>query len=180
MKYLIPELVARSRSEDEQVAEAAGEAWERVCAEYNRYLDSVRSKLPAGVNTLLNRLYVHDARVLALTVEEAPFCSIFLRLDNPPRKLVALKYWLAAAPRLTHHPELAGDGTPLQWWLYDEIEVLEGGPVAGFKHSILFTGGWELELFFSNLRCRRLRKVLLPSEDTPADGTLGEPELLRT
>jgi hypothetical protein len=180
MNYLTPELVARSRSEDETIAEAAGADWERACEEYNQRVDALRPKLPKGVRTLLDRLYLHDARVLALAVEEAPVFSIFLQLDNPPKKLVELKYSLAAPPKLLRHTSLAGDGKPLQWWLYDEIDVLEEGPVSVIKHSILLTGGWELQLLFSNLRCKRLRRIVLPPGGTPTDETLSEPELLGT
>ena len=178
MKYLTPELVARSRSEDEQVADDAESDWERACAAYNAYLKGLRKKLPKGIRTLLNRVYLHDARVLTLAVDEAPDFSIFLQLDNPPRKWVELKYTLADKPKVIRHPALAGDGPALQWWSYDEIDLVVEGPLPVFRHSILLTGGLELQLLFHKLSCRSMRPVRLPAATAPPDAATGELELI--
>ena len=175
MKFMTPDLLARFRSEDDEVAEAAAAAWEEAGARYNEHLDAIRASLPRAARKLLRPQFnPHDARVLAVTVDETPFCSIFLKLAGAPDALdrhVELRYRLAGGPEVlttTRHPALEADGQPFGWWLYDEFDVVREGQNSTFIHSILFTGGCELRIPFSALSIRRLYEVLLPS--TPPGG----------
>ena len=54
MRYLTPELLARYRSPDNDVAEVASGQWEQAAADYNAELNALRPFLPAGVRTLLD------------------------------------------------------------------------------------------------------------------------------
>jgi hypothetical protein len=168
MKYMTPDLLARFRSEDDAVAEAAAQIWETNCVAYNEHLDRIRPELPRGVRGLLRRYCLHDAKVLTMTVDEASYFSIFLELpalskkDARPRDAwLELRYSLAAAPQMKLHKSLPGDGKPLQWWLYDEFDRV-GDDVRTFTHCILLTGGYELVLPFHNLVCRPIRQIIIP------------------
>jgi hypothetical protein len=170
MNYMTPELLARVRSQDDDVAEAAAEEWERRGEEYRKRLQEIRSRhgLPRGLRKLLNRDVLHDAKVLTLAVdEEGKRFSVFVELARPAgseSKRLELEYRLVGGPRgldLKQHAALKGDGREFGWWLYDEIGVTEG-KVELYTHSILFTGGWEVQLTFFSLACRPLDFFLLP------------------
>jgi hypothetical protein len=178
MKYMTPDLIARFRSKDDAIAEAGALEWQRACAEYEQHLKDIRAGLPKGVRGFLRRYCLHDARVLALAADEVPYFSIFLRLDKPPTpadRHLELRYRLLGGMkkgiRLTRHSGPAAQGKPLGWWLYDEIDVRKG-KVPATTHSILFTGGYELQLTFSTLTCRRLSFVL------PAGAAFEDAEVL--
>ena len=183
MKYMTPDLIARFRSENDDVAEPAAEEWERRCEAYRTHWKAIREELPKSVRRLLARCSLHDARVLAVAAEEKPYFSIFLDLESPadPRdKRLELRYRLAGGVRkglrLVKHPALAGDGKPLAWWLYDEFDVSEG-PVPVFTHSILLTGGYEFQLTFFALSCRRLN-FLFPALNAEGEVDFREMESL--
>jgi hypothetical protein len=171
MKFLTPDLITRFRSEDDAVAEPAALEWERQGEAYRRHLKAIRAALSPGARSLLKRYYLHDAKVLALTIDETPHFSIFLELDAPAepdgKKRLELRYRLVGGARrgydLAIHPALAGDGAPLGWWLYDEMDVT-AGDVPAMTHNILFTGGYEVRLTFFAVSCRRLDFVSLPRD----------------
>jgi hypothetical protein len=178
MKYMSPALIARFRSDDDAIAEAGILAWQWACAKYEEHLKEIRGDLPRGVRGFLSRYCLHDAQVLALAADEVPYFSIFLRLDNPATpgdRYLEVRYRLLGGMkkgiRLTRHSGPAAQGKPLGWWLYDEIDVRKG-KVPAITHSILFTGGYELQLTFSALTCRQLSFVL------PAGAAFEDAEVL--
>ena len=180
---MTPELIARFRSEDDDIAEAAAAEWERRGEKYRTRLQAIRGELPKSVRRLLGRHALHDARVLAIAADANPHFSIFLELENPadPRdRRLELRYRLAGGMRkglrLVKHSALAGDGKPLAWWLYDEFDVSEG-PVPAFTHSILLTGGYEFQLTFFALSCRRLN-LLFPAVNAEGEVDIREVENL--
>src|SRR5262249_12212126 len=138
MKYFTPDLLARFGSPDDTIANAASEEWERAQAAYLEYLQAIRPTLPKGGRQLLDRFCLHDARVLARIFDERPVFSIVLQPQKPrdPRdQLLELKYRLARPPKFARQQPPPEDGTPLQWWLYDEIGVVNDEPVFVFTHS---------------------------------------------
>src|SRR5437588_11887748 len=97
MKYMTPDLLARSRSLDDEVAEEARIQWEEGCARYKAHLKAIREGLPKSVRRLWRRFNLHDAKVLTLAVDQVPHLSIFLQLDNPLSpldRLLELRYRL--------------------------------------------------------------------------------------
>jgi hypothetical protein len=172
MKYMTPELLARVRSDDDAVAEAAAEEWERRGEEYRTRLTEIgsRTRLPGCVRSkLLKRDYLHDAKVLTMAADTGNRFSIFLELAgvlDPAHKHIELQYRLVGGPgkgrEFLEHPALAGDGRPLGWWLYDELDVTDG-QVEAFTHSILFTGGWEMQLTFFAFQWKRLDFLFPPT-----------------
>jgi hypothetical protein len=125
MRYITPDLLVRFGSPDDKVASRASQEWEKAHAAYVAHLAAIGPQLPKPLRRLLKRFYLHDAKVLAMTLDEASSFSIYLELEKPSRpedKFLDLKYRLVS-PRGMHlisHPELAGDGKALGWWQYDE------------------------------------------------------------
>jgi hypothetical protein len=171
MKYMTPELLARVRSADDDLAEAAADEWERQGQEYRARLEEIQSRpdLPRGLRKLLKRDRLHDAKVLALATDQGKHFSMVLEVPwqtDPAKKYVELQSRLVGGLSkgfdLVAHEILKGDGKPFGWWLYDEIDVTDG-KVEAYTHSILLTGGWELRLTFFALAWRRLEFLWLPT-----------------
>lgn len=180
MRYLTASLIARSRSENEDIAEAAAAEWEAACDNSSKHLESIRPKLSKGIRTLLSRCCLHDAKVLTITLEERLYFSLFLQVDPTPKEMIELKYRLAKRPRFIHHPSLENDGKPLQWWLYDEFDVIEQDDISLFTHSIVLTGGWELQLLFYDLKLRRFARALFPETSSASEEAVRQLEALPT
>src|SRR5262249_52577261 len=149
---------------------AAADEWDRQGEKYREYLEELRSttELPRGLRRLLKRDRLHDAKVLTLAVDRGNCFSAFLELPHGgkhEKRHLELRYRLAGSPgqgrEFIEHPSLRGDGKPFGWWLYDEVGVTEG-PIQAFTHSILLSGGWEIQLTFSSLAWRPLNFLLLP------------------
>jgi hypothetical protein len=176
MKYFTPDLIARFGSSDERVADKASEEWDQACELYNDYLDSVRSELPKSVRRLLEDFCLHDAKVLTMTFDEKPrHFSIYLQVDGQHAeqdRWLELRYRLLAPPEFRQYSGLERSGKPLQWWLYDEFGLLPDYRYPVFSHSVVFSGGWGIELVFSELSVRRPQ--WLWTSANPASGSPAE------
>jgi hypothetical protein len=181
MNYMTPDLLARTRSQDFDLAEPALTEWESACARYNEHVAKIRASLPPAARKLLSPQYnLHDARVLAIALDEAPLLSILVERDTPGKPLdrfLELRYRLAGGASgglaLTKHAALVADGKPFGWWLYDEFDVVREGQITTLAHSILLTGGVELRVLFFGLHCRRVQKLLFPSPNLSEEATGG-------
>lgn len=180
MKYFTPDLLARFGSTDDAIADAASAEWEGAHKAYRDHLKELGKRFPLGVRSLLRHYHLHDAKVLTMAFDDRPYFSIFLDINNPsdPRKrFVELGYRLVRPPRFVRHQALPNDGTPLRWWLYDEFDVTRGESLV-FSHSILFTGGYELQLAFTGLTRSRLRWGLFSPTNLDTEEFIGELEAL--
>jgi hypothetical protein len=172
MQYLKPEILARCRSLDDDVSEAADDEWEQAVARYNADLDAIRPTLPAGARALLASCSLHDARILSIIeARRRPRLSLLIQLEGRPTRpgpLMELQYILA---RTSRHPgfSLVVSGQPekdlqdkgrIQ---YDEFGKVADDLVAVFSHSLLLKGGVEVQIRFIDLRVRALERVILPS-----------------
>ena len=158
MKYMTPDLIARSQSADDRVAEDVLAEWDRACRQYNEHLQAIGPQLTESVRYFLDSFCLHDARVLGRgrtlgAKQEDRLFSILLELDQPRDRWLLLEYQLVGEPTFIRHEELSDGKGPLVW-LYDEISVADAAAPT-FLHTILFTGGRELQLTFSNLRLER-------------------------
>lgn len=173
MKYFTPELLDRFGSAEDEVAQVASKEWEQAHERYLAHLQEIKAKIPKRVRLLLRRYYLHDAKVLTIAYDEQPFFSIFLQLDTPSKEMIELRYRLAGRPRCIQHSVISDGEKPWQWWLYDEFEVVLDKekerflPI--FMHSILLTGGVELELPFYDLRCRRFGRAMFPGSEAASE-----------
>jgi hypothetical protein len=170
MKYFTPELLARCRSSDGDVAEEAADQWEQAIATYNARLQKIRSDLPLGVRQLLRQASLHDAQCVTIkTAKSAAGKELFLtfRLANGSKKLaggVELRYNLTGPQSLIFDKVLKpSEGALASYVLYDEFDLEQKRGVRVFTHSVLLTNGLEFRIRFSNLRLRWFGRVLLAS-----------------
>lgn len=182
MTYFTPDLLARFGSEDDQLADAAHEEVELRTEEYVRAIQDIKPKLPSRFRDLLDRFYLHDARVLpqssltetdlerleqslragvrplgALDRRTASFW-IPLQLDTPPQEILVLQYRSAVIEDAEVHDSLFDD-CPYLEWQHDEVELVQTGARTEFRHSILFTRGLELRLRFRDFDFATLRPM---------------------
>lgn len=173
MKYFKPELLARCRSEDDDIAEAAAQEWEQAIGDYRARVRAIRWRFPRGVRRLLSRVALHDAKILTLAFgERQPAVTLQIKLEDTssrPGGMLELSYLSVAGPDggalLRKHAESSNGNPGLEWILYDEFDLDE--PRAFFTHSLLLAGGYELQVRFHNLRVRRLREVIIPPQRLP-------------
>jgi hypothetical protein len=173
MKYFKPELLARCRSLDDDLADAAAEEWEQAVAAYGQRLRAIRRLVPRAVRGLLARVTLHDAKVLTIAAAKGePRLRIWLQLEgtaSQPGEVLELNYLVVAGPHggmaVKKHPQFKKSAPGLGWVLYDEFNLEEQR--AFFTHSLLLTGGYEIEVRFHNLTVRRLNDVLLPPLELP-------------
>jgi hypothetical protein len=171
MKYMTPELLARVRSLDDDVAEAARGEWQKQCEAYNQHLKEIRGELSSGARRLI-RFNFHDAKVKGIAGDKAPHFSFFLELldSSQPggKKDLEIRYHLVRGMgtgfEVFRHKELRDDAAPFRWWLYDELDISDG-KIRAMTHSILFSGGWEIQLTFYSVSCRRLDFLSLPTDE---------------
>src|SRR4051794_26690006 len=98
MKYLKPELLARCRSLNDDVADAAAAEWEQALAAYRARVRAIRHQLPSGARVLLSRFSLHDAKVRAIAFGgKRPTLDLVIRLEgiaSEPGALLELSYLL--------------------------------------------------------------------------------------
>jgi hypothetical protein len=175
MKYLKHTLLERSRSLDDDAAEAACDEWDRAVANYNAALAAIRPQFPAAVRTILDRFSLHDAKVLTYFLTKRRL-TLLIQLEGTsvrPGKMLELKYTVAkGGVRIVKHgkdKERPKDRGRIQ---YDEFGKAADTPETVFTHLLLLAGGYELRIRFTDLRLRRLKKVMFPSIDQAGLGTL--------
>jgi hypothetical protein len=169
MKYFKPELLARCRSRDDEVAEAAAKEWEEAIAACRARLKAIRPQLPRGARGLCSRFSLHDARLLgaAFGTRTALF-GILLRLEGSPEhpgQVLELNYHPAPGPNGGVNVKAQGpsEGGPRGdvWVQYDEFDLDEEHGF--FTHSLLLTDGREIEVRFTGLTVRILDDVVTPT-----------------
>jgi hypothetical protein len=170
MKYLTDDLLARSKSTDDDILDAVSREWEQALQEYETHLQRIREHLPIRVRDLLDKFCLHDAKILTFSLtksrrDDVWYWSIFLRPEGSQEEWYELKYQLVNGPGSVRiHRSAPGKDKPFRIWLYDEFDVLATEPHATFLHSVLFSGGFELQIHFKHLKIRRHGKMYFPSE----------------
>jgi hypothetical protein len=177
MNYFKPELLARCRSQDDDVAEEAAREWEGAIAAYEARLQSIRPRLAPSVRRLCSRYSLHDAKVLGATSKSRkPLFGILLQLEGVSGhsgEVLELNYQPVAGPiggvHITTHPSLDSGSRREAWVLYDEVDFDEEHSF--FTHSLLLTDGREIEVCFNKLMVRTLDEVLTPLQITEGERT---------
>ena len=192
MKFFTPDLIDRFGSEDDGIAFAAQQEFERRSEEYLRQLHEIEAKLPERFRELLEQFYLHDPRVISHSSlgipepgwlgdtklvefppawkpsgqEESRSLSfwIALQLDTPPREVLALQYRSVLIEEADLHQSLREDECPYLEWQYDEVELIRAGRGKEFRHSILFTKGLELRLRFKDFDFATLKPIEITPE----------------
>jgi hypothetical protein len=157
MKYFTADLLHRFGSEEPSRSSAGLEEWERTCEHYNAYLDSVKGVMSSGLKQIIDRYYLHDAKVLGMG-KQGPFFVVMLQLDTPPHLLLALTISLTSEP--TTNPaalpaELCSTGQLVEWQ-YDEIELVDSESQL-WSWSILLSNGWEVVLSFRDVQVHEVQ-----------------------
>jgi hypothetical protein len=169
MKYFTPErYLCLGNLDDEKDFLAAQQQWEDAIADYRKQFQRIRKQLPRGLRTLVESVYLHDARVLTMHSLEQDF-FVTLQPPSTPEHLVVLSYSLVEEPIVEQQvlpPERCRE--PIEW-LYDELDLdrpegprglpaREGKPT--FRHDILLSNGWEVRLHFRSARVKRPLRII--------------------
>jgi hypothetical protein len=197
MRFYTPDLLERFGSQDDDIADAAHDEIERRSEEYTQHLDEIEGKLPQRFRDLLNQFYLHDARVIShpplvitdvewlerasrsglplgwrafgLGESRLPSYWIPLELDPPPREILILQYRGVQIENVEIHQSIFEDCDYLDWQ-HDEVELIEAGGNIEFRHSILFTRGFELRLRFKDFDFATLKPM-----DVAQEVAVGQP-----
>jgi hypothetical protein len=175
MKYFKPELLARYRSPDDEVADAAAEEWEQAIAEYRARIRAIRLRLPSHARRLLARVSLHDAKILTLAFgRKQPTFTLQIQLEDTPSqpgRVLELSYLSVAGPHggvtFRKHPGFNRGSQNQEGILYDEFDLDEQRTF--FTHSLLLSGGYEIGVRFHSLRVRRLGEVLVSPHKLPEE-----------
>lgn len=136
MKYFTAELLALGRSDDDRALDEQERLWEDASDRYVAYLDTVRPRFPAGLRTIDESYYLHDAIVCSMGRRDDTFVMV-LRLDTPPQSILTFAYDLVEDPVVIKNAvpyDHFGTG-PLVEWQYNEPEQRLGAAVALPGHS---------------------------------------------
>jgi len=175
MKYFRPELLARCRSSEDSVADAAAKEWDEAVAAYRARFKSIRGKLPPGARRLCTKASLHDARLLgAAWSERQAIFTILLQVVGAKGRggeVLEMNYHPVAGPNggVTLGPRTLSekDAPRLVHVLYDEFDLDEEHSF--FTHSLLLTNGREIGIRFHNLTCRWLEHAVSPTDMTEVE-----------
>jgi hypothetical protein len=195
--FFTADLIERFGSDDHDIALAAQTELEQRSQEYSRRLGEIEFELPQRFREMLDRYYLHDARVIDHScmgngnlgglgapelgtsstswtpVEKGEGCLLSfwtaLELDTPPREVLVLHYRSVIIEGANIHQSLRKDECPYLEWQYDEVELINSGRGKEFRHSILFTNGFELRLRFKGFDFATLNPIEIVSELADAE-----------
>jgi hypothetical protein len=165
MKYFTPELLARCRSQDDAVADAAAKEWEQASVAYRARLRALRHGLPLSARRLLAHYTLHDAKVLTMAFARKRL-TVQLQLEgtrSQPGDVLELNYVTVLGSHggvsIRKHALPQSSTVGSGWILYHEFDADEER--AFFTHRFLFSSGHEVEFRFNDFSVRRLDDVLL-------------------
>jgi hypothetical protein len=165
MKYFTRERLQQfGNVEDEQTFLDGLRQWEEALAAYRAHLDSILGRLPRDMKRLVNKVYLHDARILSIHQEGDRFV-ITLQPESDPERLVVLSYMTIGEPKIRQDGLFEDQRSEPIAWLYDELDLdrAEGKPT--FRHNILLSNGWEIEVHFRTVSVRRPRRIIPVTPD---------------
>jgi hypothetical protein len=178
MKFFTPERYLRlGNIDDEKAFLSAEKQWEEALAGYREQLQRIRKDLPRGLRSLIESVYLHDARVLTMHQSEEQF-FITLQPETDPERLAILGYSLVEEPIIDQKVIPAERCREPIEWLYDELDLdrpegprglpaPRGKPT--FRHNILLSNGWEVKLHFRSAWTKRPLRVI-PVAPTSSNG----------
>lgn len=175
MKYFTPKLLARFRSSEDDMADAAATEWDQASAAYRARFRSVRDRLPVGVRRLA-KVSLHDARLIGVAISERrPLFSMIVQPESSSdrtHEALELSYHTIAGTTpgllITAHDPSAGERRDV-CILYDEFDVDEEHSF--FTHALLLSDGREIQVRFHCLSVRPVGRVSAPPELTSGETT---------
>ena len=135
------------------------ESTDAVVADYQRYIDSIRSRLTPGLRSLHDEVSLHDSKVRQFTVD-IPGRSVAITLhgftdpwspDGLTGRRFDLRYEGVTSVQSTNQGEWVSEALDSSDLGYCEIELLPDGL---WEHRMLFASGIELTIRFRDLRLR--------------------------
>jgi hypothetical protein len=158
MKYFTPDLYLRLQDREPDAMDAADTAWSDAAERYDNYLQSILPELPSAVRQLLEGYYLHDAEVLSAGRQGDSFV-LLLQLDVPPHDLLSITYTLMAEPLIDRSALPVERRSPRMTWQYEELEVCGQGDGRHYRHAILFSNGWEIQIPFREVRLATVQPI---------------------
>jgi hypothetical protein len=159
MKYFTLNLLARFRSDDDEIADRAHAEWESAIENYERHWQKIKSAFPAGVRRFEeSHLCLHDAELISLARGKAPSDDrllLILQTEPPSCDLVAL--WFS----LTGKPVIEGDPAG-SLWAYEEFD-LDRNKKPAFE--VLFNNDARIKLRFRDFQFWTGKTLLSPLRD---------------
>jgi hypothetical protein len=169
MKYFTPERYQQlGNLDDEQAFLTAQQQWEEALTGYREQLQQIRKELPRGLRSLVESVYLHDARVLTMHQTDREF-FITLQPPSDPERLVVLGYKLVEEPSVEQQVLPAERCREPIEWLYDELDLDRPQGPRGLpappgkptvRHNILLSNGWEVKLRFRSAWVKRPLRVI--------------------
>lgn len=188
MKFFTPDLLGRFGSKEDEVALAAQETLEKRSEEYLEHLKTIQGQLPERLRELLERFYLHDARLLSsvfpmlpdlpftihwaermeldfVVKERGPWPSLFLaiQVDTPPKEVLVLHYRSVVILEVNHNRPWQEERLPFLEWQHDEVDVVSEKAMTYTLHSILFSNGIELRLQFNDFDFATMKPLAITS-----------------
>ena len=146
MRFFHSELLAKYRSRDDDIADAAAKKWDSAAAAYQTRLRVIKSRLPLGIRRFLSNFTLHDARILAATSSKhLSLFTMLMQLEGAaasPGKIIQLFYLTEAKAPPQRAPAC---DVPI---LYDEVDWDE--QKEEFTHSLLLANASELVIRFQD------------------------------
>src|SRR5438270_9665066 len=127
MKFLTSDLLARYQSDDDAVADAASDQWEKASQAYRDRLAQILDELPEGVRSFVRNECVHDAEIMKVLSRFAERCefSIILETDDQNVDWLELTYILSKPIiQILHKGLIDPDEARPAIWLYDEFNLI--------------------------------------------------------
>ncbi len=164
MKYFTPELINRTRSADDDVADAAHDDWELAIKRSNRHWRRIRLAVPENVRRFdEGSVCLHDAELLSMGRQDDQLVML-LETEPPASKPVVLTFTLEEAPAIqTGTLTGARQGKPI-YWAYEEWDLdRQKRPTL----EVLLSNGSVLKLVFRDFHYL-VAEPLLPSANGQA------------
>lgn len=158
MKYFTPDRYVRLQDREPAAMDAADAAWTDAAERYEGYLQTILPELPPPVRQLLEGYYLHDAEVLSAGRQGDTFV-LLLQLDVPPNDLLSIIYTLAAEPIIDRSVLPAEHRSAHMSWQYEELEICGSGDTRHYRHAILFSNGWEIQVPFRDVRLATVKPI---------------------
>ncbi len=150
MRFFTRDLYRRTRSDDDDVLDAAAEEWECANEAYRAHRAAIEPLMTAGVREMAG-LLLHDAEVRTLARENGRL-HLVLHKDIPPRDLVLLDYELVGEPSVETFTDAPRPWEAATDFQFDELDAeREGGGVV-FTQAIVLGSGWLVRLRFRDVR----------------------------
>lgn len=154
---------------------------DEVVADYERYVDSIRSRLPPGLRSLHDEISLHDSKIRRFAVD-LPGQTVDITLhgfadpwspEGQAGRRFDLRYEGVTTLESTNEGEWVSEAFDNSDLGYCEIEILPDGL---WEHRMLFASGIELAIRFRDLR---LHYEPLPQTATSACSGRNPAVLLR-